>query len=120
MIIAQSNQFTYVNNEWNEYPIRLYMPERDNSTENTFSCIIEIGKEEPKKIFGVDSLQTIILAVAHLKNRMKMLKNNGLHLYFYKDLNTEIDIDLVLRNDLSFYWNNGVLFKSENNKKDND
>jgi hypothetical protein len=116
MIIAQSNQFTYENNEWNEYPIRLYLPEKDNLLDNTYFCIIEIGNEGLKKIFGVDSLQTIILAVRHLQNRMKILKDNGLHLYFYKDLNTEIDIDLVLRNDLSFYWNNGVLFKSENGK----
>ena len=115
MLIAQANQFTFKNNEWNEYNIRLYLPEKDSLSDNTYFCIIEIGNDDPKKIFGVDSLQTIILAIVHLKNRMKILKENGLHLYFYKDLSTEIDIDLVLRSDPSFYWNNGILFKSKNN-----
>jgi hypothetical protein len=116
MIVAQSNLFTFEYDIWSEYPICLFLPEKDSSADDTYFCIIEIGNKEPKKIYSVDSLQSVILAVGYLKNRMKALKDDGLHLYFCKNHESSIDIDLVLRNDPSFYWNNGILFESGNKK----
>jgi predicted transcriptional regulator len=114
MIIAESNLFKFIDNEWEPFNIKMHKPEPDEVFENTHCCTIEIGNDEKRNIHGIDSLQTIILAVGYLGNRMKQLKENGLELYHNKRLDHKVDIDVFLRNDLSFYRNMKTNRKTDN------
>jgi len=105
MIIAESILFEYKNREWKTFAIRIHKPEPDEVYEKTYCCIIEIGDDEKRKVRGIDGLQAIILSVGYLGNRMKQLKEKGLELYHNKQLDQKVDIDVFLRNDLSFYKN---------------
>jgi len=105
MVIAETHLFEYIHQEWKDYFIRIHKPQLDEVSTKDYFCIIEIGNDDVRKQFGIDSLQAIILAVGYVKIKMKELKENGLRLFHNKDMNQEVDIDVLLRNDLSFYMN---------------
>lgn len=116
-MIAKSDLFEYVNGEWKEFGIIIHKPAIDSDHPDDYFCLIEIGHDNPRKVYGIDSLQTIILAVGALGNRMKELKAGGLRLYHSRQTDQEVDIDVFLRNDLSFFRN---MKPDTTNKKNSD
>lgn len=101
MTIAQAHYFTHSKGEWIVFRVELDLPEK--APEGTdFFCRVCVG-EESKEVWGIDSVQALLLAVLYVQTRLRDLVERGVALYLSKDLDQRVDVASSFLGDFSQY-----------------